>query len=316
MKHRFVIARVMLTLLCLAFLSGCYSGPTTTPETLTVPERADTLVRIDVSRLLDDSAMAELYAGLAALDPIAPSTLDLALEQLKKSMGFDIRHIDQAVFFADSATVEESVPYGGALLVFDIPAREAFALLQVFKDIGFQKRAYCDCDVYEADDGTCIAFLSSKLAVVGPRALVEEVINVRTGDATPMHESLRTPYEELASGPPVKFVSALHPLTTGHLPVTIPIDQATGTLSSTGSTVLMELTLTFPDDWTARHTADVIERIFAHEHLVYPQPEIGKMIDRIQLVTREAEISIQFEATVQELCDYFTVLAATAPNAR
>ena len=59
-----------------------------------------------------------------------------------------------------------------------------------------------------------------------------------------------------------------------------------------------------------------IEDIFAHEHVVYPQPEIGKMIDRIRLMTRGAEISIQFEATVEELCDYFTVLAATAANAR
>lgn len=304
-KKLLVIGLSILTILSM-LLIGCQRPSIEIAATL-VPEKADAIAKVRIAEILNDEDISDLYACIAAIDPHAPQTLNLALDEFEDETGIDLRYFNEAVLFADTSTIEATVPYLGAIVECNIPAKQVFEILRRLGIRNYKVYTYSGYETYSLDDDIGIAFLSSKLVAVGPRNVVEDIIDVSNGRSKPIEGELYEMYEELGN-PLVKAVSRVPPSVSQEFPIEIPLDIAAGTLDKDSSTIYLQLQLYFASSSIASDSKDVIQGLIAGVKYIYPQPEIRNMLNRVEVVTYDSQVSVQAEATVDEVKDLTSVL--------
>ncbi len=315
-KRRNVVIGLGLGILMLSILlTGCQKSPVTI-ETLLVPEKADAIAKVRIAEMLNDEDIADLYARCVVTDPNAPQTLSLALDELRDETGVDLRYLKEAVVFADiapievvadTATIEATGPYVGAIVECDIPAKQVFEILQLLRIKNYEVYTYSDYKIYSLADDINIAFLSSKLVAIGPRNVVEDIIDVGLGKSTPISAELYQLYESLGD-PLVKGVYKVPPSVTQGIPIEIPIDMAACTFDKDNSIMYLQLQLYFASSAIASDSADIIQGLIAGVKYIYPQPEIRNMLNKVDVATYDSQVSLQAEATVDEVKDLISVL--------
>lgn len=298
----FGLGIVLLSML----LTGCQKSPVTI-ETLLVPEKADAIAKVKIAEILNDEDIADLYACIAAIDPSAPQTLKLALDELRDETGVDLGYVNEAVLFADTATIEATVPYFGAIVECNIPAKQVFEILQLLRIKNYEAYTYSDYNIYSLADDINIAFLSSRLVAIGPRNVVEDIIDVGLSKSTPISAELYQLYESLGN-PLLKGVFKVPPLVSQEFPIEIPIDMAACTFDKDKSIMYLQLQLYFASSAIASDSADIIQGLIAGVKYIYPQPEIRNMLNKVDVATYDSQVSLQAEVTVDEVKDLISVL--------
>jgi len=299
-----VISLSILTMLSM-LLTGCLGPSIQTAATL-VPERADAIANVKIAEILDDEDISDLYACIAAMDPYAPQTLSLALDEFRDETGVDLRYFNEAVLFVDTSTIEATVPYVGAIVECNIPTKQVFEILRQLGIKNYKTYAY-GYEIYGLEDDINVTFLSSRLVAVGPRNVVLDIIDVSTGRSRPIGRQLYDLNESLGNSL-VKAVSKVPPSVSQELPIEIPLDMAAGTLDKDGLTMYLQLQLYFASSSIASDSRDVIQGLIAGVKYIYPQPEIRNMLNKVEVVTYDSQVSVQAEATVDEVKDLINVL--------
>ena len=326
-KRRNVVIGLGVGILMLSILlTGCQKSPVTI-ETPLVPEKADAIAKVRIAEILNDEDIADLYTCIAAIAPSAPQTLKLALDELRDETGVDLRDLKEAVVFADTSAgappeavslpntpggastgeVEARIPYAGGIVECNIPAKQVFEILQLLGIKNYEVYTYSDYNIYSLADDINIAFLSSKLVAVGPRDVVEDIIDVGLGKSTPISAELDQLYESLGD-PLVKGVYKVPPSVTQGIPIEIPIDMAACTFDKGNSIMYLQLQLYFASSSTASDSADIIQGLIAGVKYIYPQPEIRNMLNKVDVATYDSQVSLQAETTVDEVKDLISVL--------
>lgn len=305
MKKLLVAGLSVLTILSTLLIS-CQRPSIETAITL-VPERADAIARVQIAETLNDKDIADLYACIAALDPYAPQTLRLALDELRDDVGVDLRYLNEVVTFADTSTIEATAPYVGAIVECNIPAKQVFEVLQLLGIKDYEVYTYSGYEIYGLDDDINVAFLSSKSVAVGPRYVVQDIIDVGLGRNRPISGELYDMYEAFGD-PLVKGVAKVPLSVSQEMPIEISLDMAACTLDKDGSTMYLQLQLYFASSSLASDSADIIQGLIAAAKYIYPQPEIRNMLNKLDVVTYGSQISVQGEATVDEVKNLISVL--------
>ncbi len=292
--NKLLVISLSIIIMFSMLLTGCLASPIQTAATL-VPERADAIANVKIAEILDDEDISDLYACIAAMDPYAPQTLSLALDEFRDETGVDLRYFNEAVLFADTSTIEATVPYVGAIVECNIPTKQVSEILQQL-GIRNYKTYVCGYEIYGLEDDINVTFLSSSLVAFGPRNVVLDIIDVSAGGSRPIGRQLYDLNESLGN-PLVKAVFKVPPLVSQQFPIEIPLDMAAGTFDKDGLTMYLQLQLYFASSSIASDSKDVIQEFIARN-----------MLNKVEVVIYDSQVSVQAEATVDEVKDLTNVL--------
>ena len=158
------------------------------PATLPIPGTANAVEQIQVSKILDNSALNIAYGQLAATRPAWPQTAADAVNQLLQKTGFDLTSVSSVIFFADIVSTNQTEnTYAGMVAsgTFDAPA--LIARVQQTANQTFTSSSYKGFTVYAGEqDKFEIAFLSNSQLVLGTPKAVRDSIDVNKGDQKPL----------------------------------------------------------------------------------------------------------------------------------
>ena len=95
---------LLVLVLMLTMVVGCKAPETELTAIELVPQDANLIAEIQVSKILNDKDLRDAYAK-AEKEPGQPQTVDEALEELVEESGIDLRDVSNAVIFADMTTM-------------------------------------------------------------------------------------------------------------------------------------------------------------------------------------------------------------------
>ena len=301
-------------------LIGCQK-PLVTIETLLVPEKADAIAKVKISEILNDEDIADLYARYAVTDPYAPQTLRLALDELKEETGVDLRYFNEAVLFADTSTIEAQVPYLGAIIECNVPAKYFFEALEKLGSVNFEIQKYHAYTIHVLDDEVGIVFLNEELMVVGPVNVVKDVIDVGLGKGRPISGK---PYElyDALDNPLLKATLKVPWMISKEIPTEIPlddepavdlgplrdVDMVSCVLDKSGSTIKIQVHLYFVNSSSAIDASESIQELITGAKHIWPVLEIRNLLNKVQVVTYGSQVLVGFDATLAEIKDLIGAL--------
>lgn len=299
---------------------GCQK-PSIPTEILLVPQKADAIAKVRIDEILNDEDLADLYARYAVTDPNAPQTLRLALDELKDETGIDLRYFNEAVLFADTSTVEAEVPYFGAIVECNVPAKYFIEVLGKLGVMNFETQKYEDYKIRTLDGEVSIVFLNKELMAVGPINVVKDVIDVGLGKSKPMKGK---PYElyDALDDPLLKGAFKVPWMISRDIATVIPLDGQRRVdlaplrdvdmfgfvLDKKGSTISIEVELHFSNRSSAIDGSESIRSFIAGAEYVAPSPETRNLFKRVRVMTYDSQLSIELEATLSEIKDLIGAL--------
>lgn len=191
---------VVLALL-VSMITGCSSEAASNPVEL-VPEGANLLGQINLSKILTDEEITELY-DKASKEPNDPQTFEEALNMLKDEYDIDLMKFKTITFFSDTSEfeaedstitvaiiVEETFDKGDLLAAIEDAAEGA--------DVELESSEYKGYDVYAVEDlEGAFAFLNDKMLAFGPQVWIEDVIDVAKGDRKSLSGVVLDTYNDL-----------------------------------------------------------------------------------------------------------------------
>ena len=92
----------ILVIIILLLVVGCGSGGISPSEEL-VPEGANLMARLQLSEVLQDEGIAELYESISDKEQDQPATFQGLLDMAQKEVGVDLREFSQITLFADTS---------------------------------------------------------------------------------------------------------------------------------------------------------------------------------------------------------------------
>jgi len=320
------VKRAVLLLVAFLALSasvatvGCHKS-SISKEMLLVPNRADGIAEIKVAEILNDEDIADLYARYAVTDPYAPQTLRLALDEFKEETGIDLRYFDDAVVFGDVSTLKTAIPYYGAIVECNIPAKYFFEAFCQLTDTDFETEKYSGYKIYTLNGEVSIVFLNKELIAIGPQNAVKDVIDVGLGKAQPISGELYELYATL--GNPLYKGACKVPWAIGkEIPPDWPpdeersvdvrplreIDLVSAALDKNGSGMNAQIQLHFGSSTSAIDTSECIKNLKAWTRYIMPLPELTNIVDAIHVVVYDSRVSVELDVTLSEIKDLIGAL--------
>jgi len=312
----FVLGIFMLS----TMLIGC-QRPSIPTQTLVVPEKADAIAKIKIAKILNDEDIADLYARYAVTDSNAPQTLRLALDELKEETGIDLRYFDEAVLFADTSTLENAIPYCGAIVECNVPAEYFFEVLGQLGAMNFETQKYSGYKIHTFNGDVSIVFLNSELMAVGPENVVKDVIDVGLGKGKPISGK---PYElyDALDNPLFKGASKVPWMVSKEIPTGWPryeersvdlrplrdVDMVSAVLDKSGSTINIQVHLHFVSSSSAIDTSESIQDLIAWAEYTLPLPELSNIVDATHVVIYNNKVSVELDVTLVEIKDLIGAL--------
>lgn len=315
-RNWIVVATVLgASILCLFFLAGCQK-PSISTETLLVPEKANAIAKVKIAKILNDKDIADLYARYVVTDPDAPQTLRLALDELKEKIGVDLRYFDEAVLFADVSTLENGIPYWGAIVECNVPAKYFFEVLGEPRGTHSETQKYRSYKIYTFKDEISFTFLDSNLLTVGSENAVKDVIDVRLGRSKPISGELYELYDAL-DNPLFKGASKVPWTITKQIPTELPLDNelivnlrplrdvymVSCVLDKSGETIYIEVQMQLATNSSAVDAKRSAEDLITGAKRMWPLPEVNDLLDKVQVSIYDSQVLVKFDATITELED-------------
>ena len=301
-------------------LTGCQK-PSIPTEALLVPQKADAIAKVKIAEILNDEDIADLYARYAVTDPDAPQTLRIALDELKDETGVDLRYFNEAVLFADLSTLENVIPYCGAIVECNVPAKYFFEVLGQLGGMDFETWEYRGYKIHTFENEVSIAFLNRELLAVGPENVVKDVIDVGLGKSKPIGGK---PYElyDALDNPLFKAAFKVPWTISKEFPTEIPLDDelnvdlaplrdvgiASCVLDKSGSTINIKVQLHFASSPSAIDTSESIQDLITGAKYIWPSPEMRNLLNKVQVLTYNSQVSVEFDATLTEIKDLIGAL--------
>ncbi len=293
---------LFIAALLISPLLGC-SGDETTPAAIElVPEKVNMIGSIDLSQIMEDEDIAELWQVIP-LEPDMPPTLDEALDMAAEESGLDLRDFREGLIFGDISEATADIDYFGIIVKGTFEENELIASMESERDEPFTTIEYqgyvLHTDPYE---GMALAFLGSDALVIGSTEAVKDVIAVRKGDQSAVSGNLLSTYNGLGDAlmkavmivPPGAVAEGLQEF-TGEVPIPLPgldeladLDTVGMTLAKDGQLISLASRMCF----TSSESAEAVESLISLAPM---------MIEVLQEAPGEMPIPQEAQELLQEL---------------
>jgi len=331
MKYSFL---VFLAIALMLFLS-CTTYPTPTAPSsvsLLVPQRADLIAGVEIQQMLNDGDFAYLYRRFAAANPDMPRTVNDALDQVTAETGIDPRDFRQAVAFANTSDLVQSMgspylgePYWGALLKGSFAEKRMILAISDLFSGEFETHRYKGAKIYTFTEGQealfSVTFVNNELMVVGSTRAVEDTIDVMVGDKQPISGVVYDLYQSLGSAF-LKIAFSVPPSISAEIPATEEIDDFHLTLrplrdvdmagyafSKIGSTTITEVELHCAYADSAQEIEELVRDLLGLGRLLVLDPELKHHLDHVEATTYGSVFSLRITETIAEIEDLIELLS-------
>jgi hypothetical protein len=326
-----VVGLIVILLAVIVALVGCSTTQPSPPSMQippAAPQRADLLCKIELAKITTDEDFAELYQVIAAQNPDIPQTLDAALDQVENQTGIDPRDLTEALVFADTSTLIQSVestqgsgslPYCGALVEGDLD--ESSFILSIEEKIRqtLRRSDYQGYTIYtlttldDEDGGLSIAFLADGQFVIGTSQAVKDVIDVTAGLQEPISGDVFDLYSQLGDAL-IKVASSVPESLTEQIPDEIPlgpinvsmrsfrdIDYATLTIAKSEAIINTEAHLEFTNEDSAKTSEQLLRTGIEAGKYVVPDPDVKELLSKVSAARSGSAVSLTLALTVSEI---------------
>ena len=344
-KHRSCkhLMEGLLTIMLVAVMTlpSCSTDQAADPPPVRIspaaPQRADLLCRIEMGKILDNEAFAELFRVLATQNAEIPQTLDVALNEVKNKAGTDLRDITEAVVFADTSTLDgylgspqgsKSAPYFGALVEGDLDEISFILSIEEGTAQMLKRRDYQDHVIYtiaaldDQEEVLSVACPADGNFVIGTSQAVEDVIDVIAGLQEPISGEVFDLYSQLGDTP-AKLASAVPEYLTEQIPEQIALGPINVSLSSfrdidyatlilTGNEAVIDAVacLEFTSADSARTSDQLLSTgILAAKNLM-PDHAVRELLSRVQISRSGSFVSLTLALSVSEIESLISLMSA------
>jgi hypothetical protein len=280
-----------------------------------VPQRADAVGHLDVSRLLSDSDLIRIYDALPK-DPDNPQTFEAALDSFQGQTGIDPRAFDDLFIFGDTATSNDDTGYVGAIGTGTFDTAGFINSIEDAADVSFVTTTHEGYDVYVDENAdAAVAFLDENTVVIGTIEAVTDVLDVKAGKGQSMGGEVVNTFDGLGTVL-AKFAASAKEVATEEalqganetLSMPIPIDlssladaQMAGfTFSRDGQSITAQLKVSFSNSSSAKDAKGLVSMVKAFVS-TYGVPEGG--VGNIQLPEEDRDLLPEVLANVKAEVD-------------
>lgn len=307
---------LLIVVLLVSILVGCGGTGTITPIKL-VPQKANMLAYMDLTRILEDSTDTDGLQDMFPADTETMLTFGNALEVLKG--------LDEGLLFGDISEDSGENGYTGFIVKGTFVENELVATIESLADEAFITVGYKDYKIYtDTSQETGIAFLSADTFVVSAMQTVKDVIDVKEGDQPAISGKVLDTYDGLGDTQ-VKLAMALSPgqVAKGLKDIDIPeqmqqavdlavfanIETIGMTLDEDAVLVSINLQMGFASNETADAAKSELDRLitlvvnFAPTGLLpvdIPQ-EVLELLSNLSVTTSDSYLNVGLETTTSEL---------------
>jgi len=301
-------------LLVLVFMSvivaGCGAPGLTATEF--IPQDANLIANIQVSRILNDQDLRDAYAEFEK-EPGQPQTLEEALDELVDEIGIDLRDFSEVVIFADIATLAQT-GYLGVIVEGTFNESQLIDSIEQKSGEEFTTRDYKGYGLY-TDEGEefGIAFLTDRMLLLGTMEAVKDAIDVSKGDREQISGKIVDTYNRLGDAL-IKFTfevpeeareALTEELVPGEIPISLDsfadIDIVGFALNKRAETITIQITPHFLSTDSAQDAKDTLSGVISLFRGTLEIPEVKELLGKIEVSVTDSWVTIALEITLSEI---------------
>ncbi len=325
MRHKAV--SLIVAAMALSLAVGCTGASSEGPINL-VPQAAEFVGHINVAQILGDGDLIELYDVLPK-DADNPQTVGAALADMKAQTGIDLNDFDELFIFGKAETGVDDIDYMGVIGKGDFDASSFINDIESAADVDLQPGTRGDYDIHvDPVAGVAVAFLDEETVVIGTANAVEDVLDVKLGEAPPNSGEVADIFGRL--GNVLAGLAAVTDAeTTGEaiqgatdaLPIPIDLsalaslETAGFTFNRDGQSITVEVELSFADNSSAKDAKGLVSLVKAGVNTYgvpgeapggFEIPEIGQtlmpqVLAKLETAVDGSDLVISLTMTFEEI---------------
>ena len=317
MKKTFFI--LFMAVLVVSPLVGCGGGGETVTPIELVPQKANIIGLIDLSQIMEDEDIAELYEAMP-LEPGDPQTLDEALDLAMEERGLDLRDFRKGLMFGEVSEATGDMDYSGIIVKGTFEESDLIASIESGMDEEFTTVSYQGYEIYtDPYEEMGLAFLGSDAFVIGSMEAVKDVIEVNKGAQPAISGKLLNTYNGLGDAlmkvamivPPGAIEEGLQEFAgelLGELPIELPLDALANmdtvgmTLDTEEQSISLNLGLCFTDSNSAEDMEVLVSLALMMAGLMPDIPEEAlELLENLDISVSDSCLDISLEMTMSEV---------------
>lgn len=315
MVKKVALLLMLIALLATSLVVGCAGVPPAITAIDLVPQQANFVASIQISRILSDADLIAAY-NEAAKGRDQPQTFDELLNQVEEATGIDPRDFSEAVIFGDTESLGESgAQYLGAIVTgtFDTEA-----LIESIEQAIGEEMTTTDYKGYQIysitidSDEAALCFLSDDSFVCGSVAAVKDVIDVKegapclSGPIAEAYDSLGDVWIKAAAEVPEE---AMAQIPEAEIPIGLEAFwdvQVVGFgFNKVGQLLSAQLKLYFSSSASAADAETMINSLISFIPIMMPPgeipPEVIALLDGLDVSRSGQWVTISLQTTVTEV---------------
>lgn len=327
MLKRFGLLLVVIVLIVLPVV-GCSGGSETHSSIEMVPERANLLGQVNLTKILTDEDLTALY-DKAPKDPGNPQTFEEALDNLKDDYDIDLMDFNEIIFFTDtseSADAEDTTNFAlivkGTFDKDDLLAAIEDAATEGETELESTDYKGYELHVFEDEDGAFV-FLSDEMLVIGTMEWVKDVIDVANGDGKALSGMVLDTYNDLGDTLVKMAVETVEPGQAeeklpdemgdllGDMSALEDIKTVGLTLDKKGSSVAVDMKMCASDTESAEELQEAIDGLIGIIGFAASMSENAEENEALLSLLEEIDVSqsgscvdVELEMTLSEIEEY------------
>lgn len=282
-----------------------------------VPANAQMVGYVDVDGAVSDDSLRSLANTMLEMQAESspyydgPVSVSEMLEQTENESGLDPSGVHDVTFFGSAeATSSMNAEHSGMILASEYSEDE---LVSAMREEGTElsEGTYKETTLYTYgyEDDTALAVLGDGAFALGDRAAVESVVDVRAGDTDAIGGDLRAAYENTNDGyvrfamdvpqqqVPADQIGAGSPVNTSAFNT---IQYVSGSFSTSGDEVSMNVDLTSESESSATRTHDVLQGgISLYSGMT--EGELRTALQKLSVSQDGDTVTVSYTNTVSEL---------------
>jgi hypothetical protein len=294
----------LILFLILPLVMSCTA--TNSSDPLLVPAIANTVVEVQVGKILSNPVLLIAYNELAKNNPAWPQTTNDALDQLLQKTGLDLSNISTAIYFADiESSSQPQNNYGGMIVSGSFNQSTLIAKIQQQTKQNLTTSNYEGLPIYTGErDQFAIAFLSQSQFAAGTLKAVQDVIDVSNGNQPALGGSIIETLNRLgpslisgASVPPQNLLNQLGKEVTQKTTLSSESFQNLSSIGFSISQPSLSLNVTidaqFSNTASVQDAKNVVAGLISGAKGTSQDPEIKAALSNIHVNTSNSWLSVQ-----------------------
>ena len=275
-------------------------------DSVLVPMTANTVVEVQLGKILSNPALQLAYEELVKVNPMWPQTANDVLNELFQKTGFDLSNISTAVFFSDiESTSQPENAYAGLIASGTFDESKLIIKIQQQTQQTLTTSDYKGLTIYVgAQDKFAIVFLSQSQLAFGTPKAVQDVVDVNKGDQPALSGSIIDTLNRLgtalivgASVPPQSLFNQLgqkaHQQNTLSLGFSQNIDNVGFAIDQPSLSLSVRIDAHFSNTVSVQDAKDTITGLISVAKGSSQDPNVKSALGNVQISVSDSWLSIR-----------------------